>query len=202
MVKDLKKRLNQYIEKYHKKGYSIEQIKKALIIYGFEPSYVEEVIAEYKSRRITHIILLFIVLSLLIVIKPAVTGYYLLSEHITFLRLNVVYIVSLLVIVPLILLIGFDKVELKFAIEKIRASLNRLKSARFKFPALTKGTEEEYKETNPLISLYAFLSMVSVLIAIISLFFKNFKLMAFGIIGIIFAFIGYKKVKKMYYKEV
>ena len=46
----LKKRLHRYIKENQDKGYSIAQIKNALIIYGYDPNFTENLIRNYKIR--------------------------------------------------------------------------------------------------------------------------------------------------------
>ena len=77
MEKILKKRLYRYIKKHRWKGYSISQIKKALITYGFEMGYVEKTIDYYKLRTLAGIYLLLgFAITIPFLYEPSITGYF------------------------------------------------------------------------------------------------------------------------------
>jgi hypothetical protein len=206
MVKHLKKRLLIYIEKYQKKGYPLERIKKALVIYGFEPKYVERVIMNYRIRRHIHLFFLLLIVVLLpIFSKPVMTGYAMLSNSSViyedktsqFAVIFFVLLMIMIIILP-ILLVGLifqsDKGFWRTFVSKYRLN--------FFFRRNSTNEEENQFKRNPLMKLYLSLTIFGVLAIFISMIFRLWMLIFFSLLIIILSIIGYFKIRKMYYKEI
>src|SRR3989344_3180339 len=84
-----KKHLRKYVKENLSKGYSLKAIEKALIIYGYEPGFVNNLIRANKFKNILiRTAPLFLVLVLLISImffmKPAIVGYTVTAKALNF----------------------------------------------------------------------------------------------------------------------
>ena len=228
-MKDLKKRLHKYVETHRKKGYSLAQIRKGLVVYGFEPSYAEKVISSYRIKTTLHVMLfLIVVLGLPLLARPVVTGYFFLSPFGDgigdyFGAVDYVILLGLLVVLAPALVMVFklrlkDKlsttgfIEMRFFRDTLRTFFNRL-GAGFDFfrrkiilpkPDLkvNEEGEREYKENNPIILLYNSILIVSVAVILAGVIFRLWMLVFFSVVAIVFAVIGKTNVKKMYFKEV
>lgn len=219
-MKDLKKRLHRYIETHRKKGYSLLQIKKGLIVYGFEPLYVNNIINEYKLKLHIHLLLFFTVMvSLPLLAQPMTTGYFFLSpfgEKADYFEPMDIMIIAgfILAIVPLLLIVfsigvkdklrAMGAVELKFSIEKAKNFLGKIKTG-FQLPKKNIQPEEEKElfseQKSPVLILYNFLLGLGAFAIILSFVLRKWMLIFFGVIGIILSVIGKANVKRMYYKE-
>ena len=218
---DLKKRLYRYIRKCRRQGYSLEQIKKGLIVYGIEPWFAENLITSYKSRVGLYTFLIFaVMIGLPLLAQPTITGYYFITNSNSssgtspvseYLLISLV----LLVIIPAYLMFyhlgirermrAIGSFESKIFIEKAKDFINKLKkpSSRQKSSGgLTHSAAEAYHETTPLSLMYSIFIGIGILGIFASIIFRIWMMIFFSIMVIIIAIIGHVKIKKMYYKEV
>ena len=89
------KKLKKYVRTNVDKGYSLDNIKKGLIKYGYDPKFTEKLIHGYIIKNHIHryvaVIALVILFSILL-IKPTITGYAILTrytDHIDNIDLNI-----------------------------------------------------------------------------------------------------------------
>ncbi len=78
-----KKRLNRHLNSYIRKnigiGYSLKSIEKALIVYGYERGFVNNLMRTYKlnsaiAKNIPLLLIIIALASILLLIKPATVG--------------------------------------------------------------------------------------------------------------------------------